>query len=97
MEDTRQDIGEIELTITAEISYYYNGGTLERLKEKDLLPRTPEELADFKRDTANDIVSEIVEYLEADHVNVTNVQYFEKGPKQEAEIEFDAADESAEA
>ena len=73
-----KEFAEIEVVVTAEITYTYDGKELEGLAGNGLLPNTPEELADFKRNVANDVTSEIILHLAADHVSVTDVQYFEK-------------------
>jgi len=81
----KAEFAEIEVVVTAEITYFYRGEELAHLTGNDLIPDTPEELADFKRDVANDLTAEIIEHLGADHVSVTNVQYFEKEQNSAAE------------
>ena len=71
-------IAEIEVVVTAEISFFYHGDELEYLEQGELIPDSPEKLAVFKRDVANDVTSELIASIGADHVNITNVQYFEK-------------------
>ena len=81
----KTEFAEIEVIVTAEITYIYRGEELAHLAKSDLLPGSPEELANFKRDVANDLTAEIIEHMNADHVSVTNVQYFEKEPDSAAE------------
>lgn len=66
---------EIEIISTVEIHHIYGPEDLAALS--DHIPMTQSELAAFKKDFAEAISREIEACLDADAVNVANVQYFE--------------------
>jgi len=72
------NISEIEIVTTVEITHIYSGKELDELASEGLLPDSPEDLENFKSSMAEEIKSSISGFLEADHVGVTAVQYFEK-------------------
>ena len=71
-------IKEVEVIVTVEITMAYSGGELDDLVSADALPGSPEDLAEFKSSMAADMKNDIESLFGADHVLVTNVQYFEK-------------------
>lgn len=66
---------EIEVISTVEIHHIYNAEDIMALSEH--IPMGPGDLARFKQDFAKAISEEIYTCLDADAVNVANVQYFE--------------------
>lgn len=66
---------EVEIISTVEIHHIYGPEDLAALSEH--IPMTQAELAEFKKDFSEAISREIMTWLDADAVNVANVQYFE--------------------
>lgn len=67
---------EIELVTTVEITHIYSEDDIAKLD--GFIPETPEDLAEFKKNVADETKRAIEASLDADYVLVTNVQYFEK-------------------
>lgn len=80
-----ENIKEIEIITTVEITHIYKGDELKGLIGEGAVPKSPEELVSFKKAFAEAIKNEIEEWVDTDYVNITNVQYFEKeeAPKTE--------------
>lgn len=67
---------EIEVVATVEITYVYGEDEIGVVSAD--LPQSPEELALLKKSFADTIRRDLSDLTMADHVQVTNVQYFEK-------------------
>lgn len=71
----KNNLKEIEVISTVEIHHIYGVEDLAALSEH--IQMTQAELAAFKEDFADAIAREISSCLDADAVNVANIQYFE--------------------
>lgn len=90
-----ENIKEIEVVATVELTYVFRGSELEELRQEGSLPGSPEELEELKKSFAEQIRKEAETWLDPDHVGIPLIQYFEKeedGPEDEDAPETEESD-----